>query len=110
MWQQQVMPSLLPYARYKETKRHRNLQVGDVCLLHRVNKIKGSFQLCRVVEIKVDEDNLVRTAQIELVIKEKKRSDRKSLLKDKSWKKTQMEIAVQRLVLILPSEEQTTKP
>ena len=33
LWMEQGFPTLLPYCRYKDTKRHENLQVDDVCLI-----------------------------------------------------------------------------
>ena len=32
-WNRQVFPNLVPYQSYKDTKRHRNICVGDMCLL-----------------------------------------------------------------------------
>ena len=33
LWKQRALPHLLPYYRWEEAKRHRNLQPGDVCLI-----------------------------------------------------------------------------
>ena len=33
LWKEQVFPHLLPYLRYKDIERHKNLRVGEVCLL-----------------------------------------------------------------------------
>ena len=32
LWRQRALPHLLPYYRWEDAKRHRNLQSGDICL------------------------------------------------------------------------------
>ena len=44
-WNHQVFPNLVPYQRFKDARRHRNIQVGDVCLLRYDGKIKDTYRL-----------------------------------------------------------------
>ena len=44
MWFNQVFPSLLPYDRYKDTKRHRNLKADDMYLFTQI-RWEGSRKL-----------------------------------------------------------------
>ena len=64
LWKQQGFASLLPYYKLRDERRHKNLREGDVCLLLYENKVKNTYRLCRVQEVKVSEDGLVRTATI----------------------------------------------
>ena len=53
-WRQfhcQAFASFLPFHSYKESKRHSNLRVGDVCLLKYENKIKSDYRYCRVEQV-----------------------------------------------------------
>ena len=43
-YEKQVFYNMLPYQRYKDTKRFSNLKVGDVCLLSYPGKIKEKFR------------------------------------------------------------------
>ena len=53
-----MLPSLVPC--YKWMQRHRNVCVGDVCLI-RYNKDKrATYRLGRVTEVKAGSDGLVR--------------------------------------------------
>lgn len=50
-WQQfhcQAFASFLPFHSYKQSRRHVNLRVGDICLLKYENKIKSDYRYCRV--------------------------------------------------------------
>ena len=60
LWFRQVFPSLLPDNSLKEVEQHENLQPGDICLLKYDNKIKETYHLCRVIEVKPGEDCLVK--------------------------------------------------
>ena len=103
-YKERVFPHLLPYSRYKEARRHANLQPGDVCHLRYDNKICGQYRLCVVKEIKVSKDNIVRTVVVAFCPK-------KSLRPGQLYKSThleEMQTAVQRLVLLVPVEERVS--
>ena len=61
-WYQQVLPSLVPS--YKWLQRHRNVQLGDVCLIRYKSELKGRYRLGRVKSVKVGEDGAVRTVTL----------------------------------------------
>ena len=42
MWKQRALPHLLPYYKWEQAKRHRNLQPGDVCMLLYESKVMGA--------------------------------------------------------------------
>ena len=94
MWKIQVLPSLIPYNRYKDAGRHRNLVPGDVCLMNREGKFRGSFQLCKVERVQAGDEGIVRT----VVVKIKKKGD--------GFKCVEKEVGIQRLVLVLSLEDQ----
>ena len=58
-WYQTVFPSLVPS--YKWLQRHRNLRIGDICLIRYRNDIRATYRLGRVTETKKGDDGLVRT-------------------------------------------------
>ena len=82
---------MLPYQKFKDAKRHSNIQVGDVCLLKYDGKVNDTFRLCRVVKVKKDKKGVVRTAQVQL----RPRDSREKLLPYKSKKPTVQETGVQ---------------
>ena len=102
LWKQQGFASLLPYNRLKDERRHKNLKEGDVCLLQYENKVKNTYRLCRVKEVKESEEGLVRTVTIVYRAKRKGK-----LLPYVSVPLTTMDVAIQRLVLLVPSEKVT---
>ena len=102
LWKQQGFASLLPYNRLKDERRHKNLREGDVCLLQYENKVKNTYRLCRIKEVKVSEDGLVRTVTVGYRAKRKGK-----LLPYVSVPLTTMDVAIQRLVLLVPSEKVT---
>ena len=97
----QVFSSLLPYQRYKDAKRHENLAVGDVCLVKADNKIRASYRLCRIVEVTLDAEGLVRTVKIRY----RPRDKREKVLPYKYKEPVVTDMAIQKLVLICPTEE-----
>ena len=100
LWRQQGFASLLPYNKIKDGKRHINLQEGDVCLLQYENKVKNTYRLCRVIAVKKSEDGLVRTVTVAY---KARRSGK--LLSHVSSPLTTMDVAIQRLVLLVPREK-----
>ena len=61
-WYQTVFPSLVPC--YKWLQRHRNVQVGDVCLIRYKKETRSTYRLGRVHEVKKGTDGLVRTVSL----------------------------------------------
>ena len=96
LWEQQAFPSLLPYSRFKDTKRHQNLQVDDVCLIRYETKIASTYRLCRVSKVFPSEGGVVRTVEVQL-------GNRKVTKKAQPGKL--LVTAVQCLVLLVPVEE-----
>ena len=99
-WKQQGFASLLPYPELKHAKRHKNLQVGDVCLIYYDNKVKGTYRLCIVLEVIESRDNIVRTVKVGFRPRRHCGPGRY-----KPVPLDNMTVAVQRLVLLVESEE-----
>ena len=57
-WYETVLPSLVPS--YKWLQRHRNVQVGDVCLIRYKNDVRSTYRLGQVVKAEPGSDGLVR--------------------------------------------------
>ena len=108
-WQQfmsQNFSSLVP--RQKWFTQKRNMTVGDVVLIHYVGKSKpGDYRLGIVVEAEKDSDNLVRTVTVEYSILPGLSEDQRSSYEGITKKR--IRAPVQRLVLILPVEEQVDR-
>ena len=103
-WRQfhcQAFASFLPFHSYKESKRHSNLRVGDVCLLKYENKIKSDYRYCRVESVFPDDQGVIRTVNVKL----RPRDKRDKALPYKAKAPVIMNVGVQRLVLIVPEEE-----
>ena len=96
LWMQQAFPTLLPYSRFKDTKRHQNLQVNDVCLIRYETKVAATYRLCRVSKVLPSEGGVVRTVEVQLG--SRKVSKRAQPVKH-------LVTAVQRLVLLVPADE-----
>ena len=62
-WYQSVFPSLVPS--YKWLQRHRNVRVGDICLIKHRKETCSMYRLGKVKEVKVESDSLVRTVVLE---------------------------------------------
>ena len=81
------------------------MSVGDVVLIQYSSKsTPGTYRLGRVTEIEVDEDNLVRTCKVAYRLV-KPVTDANQYSTDDVVRK-EIRVPVQRLVLILPIEEQ----
>lgn len=98
MWQKQVFPYLLPYQKFKDSRRCENLQPGDFCLLRYESKVRDSYRMCRVKLVHPSQDSLVRTVTVALQTK-------KSIGKKKT-KLEEITVGVARLVLIKTIQEQ----
>ena len=64
LWRQRALPHLLPYYKWEQARRHRNLQPGDVCMLLYESKVVGSYRLCRVTAVTPSDDECVRTVTV----------------------------------------------
>ena len=99
-WKQVGFASLLPYPEDKHAKRHQILQVGDVCLVNFDNQAKGTYRLCIVMEVVDSRDGIVRTVKVGF------RPRRHCGTGDYvSTPLFELEVAVQRLVLLVKNDE-----
>ena len=87
--------------KYRDTRRHEHLRVGDICLLSYPGKVQETSRYCRVDKVYPDEDMVVRNVRISL----RSRDAREKTLLYKSKKPVEMDVGVRRLVLICPSED-----
>ena len=99
----QYFESLVPTRKWIEEKR--NMKVDDVVLIKYSSKsAPGTYRLGRVIAVEVDEDLLVRTCTVRYhLIKSVTKDNQDSL---EGVMRKEIRLPVQRLVLILPSEEQ----
>ena len=61
-WYAIVLPSLVPS--YKWLQRHRNVKIGDICLIRYGKDKRATYRLGRVSEVNKGEDNLVRKVKL----------------------------------------------
>ena len=95
-WCTYVGPSLV--TRQKWHQKSRNILVGDLVMIADANKLKGKYKLGIVIATNIGGDGLVRSATIQYFIRRGVAG---------TWSAEQVVRSVQRLVLILPVEEQT---
>ena len=101
-WSEVAFPLLAP--RKKWSQVHRNVQVGDIVLLRYDSKLsRARYRLAKVVLIHPDDCGVVRTVTVNL----RPRHKREKALPYKSKVMTEFPVAVQRLVVIVPKEEQS---
>ena len=100
----QYFDSLIPTRKWIE--KQRNMCPGDVVLIEYKSKsLPGTYRLGRVRDVEVDErDNLVRTCTVDYKLVKPITDANKNTVKDVISK--EVRVPVQRLVLILPVEEQ----
>ena len=95
IWYSQVWDTLFPRSTWKEPKD--NLEVGDICLKGWSSQLgKGRYVLWRVVQTYPDENNLVRTVDVE----SRPRDCREPTLPYKSKQLIKEKTSVQKLSLI----------
>ena len=92
-WYPQVFDNLIPYQSYRDSRRHTNLQPGDICLIRYDSKIKATFRYCRVLEVFDHDNNVLRNVRVRIGV-------RGSQVKPK-----EMMVGVQRLTLVTPNEK-----
>ena len=82
------------------------MRVGDEVLLRYENKVsQARYRLARVVLTHPDECNVVQTVTVHL----RMRHQQEKVLPYKAKEMTEFRVAVQRLVLIVPAEEQSER-
>ena len=87
---------------YNQHLQHKNIKVGDICLLKTEAKMgPGTYRLCRVLETKPDEKGLVRT----VVIGYRPRNAKDYALPYNSKQLYTQDMAVQRLAVVATAEE-----
>ena len=62
IWYESVLPSLVPS--YKWLQRHRNVKIGDICLIKYANELKARYRLGKVHVVKRSADGHVRSVRI----------------------------------------------
>lgn len=97
MWCSHVSPGLV--VRQKWHTKSRNLQIGDLVMICEDSKVKAKYKLAVVDEVKLSEDDVVRSATVRYVTIRKTPQG--------VDKVTHMRVtrSVQRLALIMPVEE-----
>ena len=100
----QYFASLIPTQKW--LKAGRNMCVGDIVLIEYKNKsFPGSYRLGRVKDVVVDQtDGLVRTCTVNYKLVKPSSKNLRDIFKDITNK--EVSLPVQRLILILPVEEQ----
>ena len=99
-WIDSVFESLVPYRKWK--KKFRNLSVGDIVLIKHQGKIPPqSYRYGRILELHEDDKGAVRTVTVGV----RPRHVREGLAY-KPKKLDEILMAVQRLIVLLPAEEQ----
>ena len=100
-WSQDAFPLLAPRSRWKTEQR--NLQVGDIVMLKTEKKWgPGEYRLARVAEAAPDRRGHVRTVKITMRDRARGRGEPLDRLRSGT---TTIPMAVQRLAVILPSDE-----
>ena len=62
-WYQTVLPSLVPS--YKWLQRHRDVKVGDICLIQYKKDVRATYRLGKVVEVQLGVDGHVRKVMLQ---------------------------------------------
>ena len=105
LWFDQVWESLVPYKKWH--LEHRNVQVDDIVLLQYVSKVAAPrYRYGRIKEIHPDNKGVVRN----VTVATKSRRVREKPRKLVSTKLDFQLVPVQRLVMLLPVEEQSSLP
>ena len=100
----QYFSSLIPRQKWLDTKR--NMCVGDIVLVeYKCKSFPGTYRLGRVKDVEIDSnDGLVRTCTVIYKLVKSSSKNLRDIFKDITSK--EVCLPVQRLVLILPVEEQ----
>ena len=99
----QYFDSLVPTQKWIKAKR--NMCIGDIVLIeYKTKSFPGTYRLGRVKEVIVDADELVHTCTVVYKLIRSRSATLRDISKDITTKEVQL--PVQRLILILPVEEQ----
>ena len=98
-WSAEVSPGLV--VRQKWHNKNRNIAVGDVVLICEPSKLKAKYKLGVIDSVTVSRDEIVRSAVVRYVLVQKNTKG------DFTTRTIRVTRSVQRLVLILPIEEQS---
>ena len=99
----QYFDSLVPTRKWLD--QQRNMKSGDVVLIEYKSKsMPGTYRLGRVLSVEVDDDGLVRTCTVTYKLVRPVNENNRDTVDDVVTK--EIRVPVQRLVLILPVEEQ----
>jgi hypothetical protein len=99
----QYFASLIPTQKW--IKEKRNMRVDDLVLIEYKSKsAPGTYRIGRVKEVEVDDDLLVRTCTVTYKLVKPSTRNSRDIFKDITTK--EVRVPVQRLILILPVEEQ----
>jgi hypothetical protein len=100
-WSAEVSPGLV--VRQKWHEKSRNLCVGDLVLICEPSKLKAKYTLGVVDSVTISTDNIVRSVVVRYVLLQKNAN---GVLNTRIIRVSR---SIQRLVLILPVEEQHTQ-
>ena len=101
-WFVQALPQLVPYKKWRVERR--SLQVGDIVLVQYDKNVgKADYRLARVLKVHPDAHKVVRTVTVGF----RKTNRNEATLPYVPKPLQEMELGVQRLVVICPKEEQT---
>ena len=99
-WFLNVFDQLMPLPKWKT--EHRNLKVGDICLLSYSSKIPPAhYRLCRITKVFHDKNLLVRDVEVSM----RPRRKTEKILPYQPKPLAKMVVGIQRLVLICPVED-----
>ena len=99
----QYFDSLVPTQKWLNS--HRNMCIDDIVLIEYKSKsFPGTYRLGRVKHVTLDSDNLVRTCSVTYKLMKSSVTTLRNIHKDITTK--EITVPVQRLILILPIEEQ----
>jgi hypothetical protein len=70
-WYRTVLPTLVPS--YQWLQKHRNVEVGDICLIKYGKEKRANYRLGRVTKVKKGTDGLVRTVELQYKLPTKKK-------------------------------------
>ena len=105
-WIKKAFPLLLP--RRKWSSENRNLKPDDIVLLKYDSKYsQARYRLARVMQTFPDHHGVVRT--VEIAVRDRRGLQNEPIKKCRTAKDL-MRVGVQRLVVILPKEEQISSP
>ena len=87
-WKRKVSPQLVVQPKWHTEAT--NLRVGDIVLVEDSDALRGEWKMARVVEAKTSEDGKVRRVRL--------------FYKSKSGAAQEIERAVQKLILLVPTD------